>query len=153
MADDPTKPPAPISGFQLSSLLTPDLLKTIEAANTVAATTAASIAHFNSVGFAENLGNLFPDPVKVRSLEDQIRTLRDDLNQKTLALRDEKFARADHEKRAQELKATLDELTKKQQLAFLLDRVRTEAADVLLDSTDLRGQFLSPEPARFLRCP
>ncbi len=45
-----------------------------------------------------------------------------------------------------ELAATLGELQKKEQLAFLIRNVSPEAADALLDSESLRSEFLSPAP-------
>jgi class 3 adenylate cyclase len=87
----------------------------------------------------------YPDQEKVRSLEDEIRGLRDNLNAISLNLQKEKTTAAEHKLRVDKLTATLEELEKKQQLAFLLANVSPEAADVLLDSESLRAQFLSPQ--------
>jgi class 3 adenylate cyclase len=88
----------------------------------------------------------FPDQEKVRSLEDEIRRLEDSLKTTASELQKEKATAAGHMERETKLKSTLSELTKKQQLAFLLDRVSPEAADVLLDSEQLGTEFLRSEP-------
>jgi hypothetical protein len=87
----------------------------------------------------------YPDQEKVRSLEDEIRKVRDNLNKMTRNLQEEKDTAAGHKQRVTELNSTLDELAKKQQFRFLLERVSPEAADVLLDSEPLRAEFLSAD--------
>jgi class 3 adenylate cyclase len=82
----------------------------------------------------------------VRALEENIRGLRDDLRAKTRALQQEQTTSIQQKAIEQDLRDTLKELEKKQQLAFLLDRVVPEAAHVLLESETLRTEFLSPEP-------
>jgi class 3 adenylate cyclase len=88
----------------------------------------------------------YPDPEKVRTLENEIHQLQDKLQKVAGDLQKEKVTAAGHEEREMQLTATLSELTKKQQLAFLLDRISPEAADVLLDSEQLRSDFLNPDP-------
>lgn len=91
----------------------------------------------------------YPDQEKVRSLQNEIQRLQDSLKTTASELQKEKVTAAGHIERETKLKSTLSELTKKQQLAFLLDRVSPEAAGVLLDSEPLRTEFLGSE-ARFL---
>jgi class 3 adenylate cyclase len=55
-------------------------------------------------------------------------------------------ASAGYKEREAELRTTLDQLIRKQQLASLLRCVKTEAADVLLDSESLCAEFLSARP-------
>lgn len=88
----------------------------------------------------------YRDQEKVRSLENEIRKLQDNLKKMAGDLKQEKDTAAGHKERETKLNTTLSELTKKQQLAFLLDRVSPEAADVLLDSERLRNEFLGADP-------
>lgn len=88
----------------------------------------------------------YPDQDKVRSLEDEIRSLQDNLKKTAGELQQEKATAAGHREHEKELNSTLSELTKKQQLAFLLDRVTPGAADTLLDSEELRSEFRSLQP-------
>ena len=101
-----------------------------------------------SIVDAAELASYFPylDQGKVRSLEDEIRGLRDDFQTMAHDLQQEKTTTAEHKRRAEELTATLDKLRKKEQLAFLLDKVSPKAAEVLLDSERLRAEFLGPDP-------
>ena len=124
-----------------------DLFKTYPLSNV-----ASSIYVSGSLGegLAGNANVLYyPDQEKVRSLQNEIRRLEDSLKTTASELQKEKVTAAGHMERETKLKSTLSELTKKQQLAFLLDRVSPEAADVLLDSEPLRTEFLSSE-ARLL---
>ena len=101
-------------------------------------------------GFAGSSNPLYyPDQEKVRDLQNEIHSLEDSLKATVSELQKEKVTAAGHMERETKLKSTLSELTKKQQLAFLLDRVSPEAADVLLDSEPLRTEFLGSE-ARLL---
>ena len=102
-------------------------------------------------GFGEGLttGLIQRDQEKVRSLQDEIRRLEDNLTKTANALQKEKVTAAGHKEREAKLSSTLSELKTKQQLAFLLDRVSPEAANVLLDSEGLRKEFLGDE-ARLL---
>jgi class 3 adenylate cyclase len=102
-------------------------------------------------GFREGLptGVFHRDQEKVRSLQDEIRRLEDNLTKKANELQKEKVTAAGHKEREAKLSSTLSELKTKQQLAFLLDRVSPEAANVLLDSERLREEFLGDE-ARLL---
>lgn len=86
------------------------------------------------------------DHDKVRSLEDEIRKLQDTLKKTGAELQKEKVNAAGHKESEAKLKSTLSELTKKQQLAFLLDRISPAAAEVLLDSEQLRNEFSGTEP-------
>jgi class 3 adenylate cyclase len=88
---------------------------------------------------------LYPDQEKVRSLQKEIHSLEDSLKSTASELQKEKATAAGHKEREANLKSTLAELEKKQQLAFLLDRVSPEAADVLLDSEQLCNEFLGSE--------
>lgn len=97
-------------------------------------------------GLVSNANALYyPDQEKVRSLQNEIHRLEDSLKTSVSELQKEKVTSAGHKEREAKLKLTLSDLTKKQQLAFLLDRVSPEAADVLLDSEQLRNEFLSSE--------
>jgi class 3 adenylate cyclase len=145
MSDDPKKPKASGEPAFLSS----DLFKMYDLLKTYPGSTFASpIFASGSVVELTGSGSLlsYPDQEKVRSLEDEIRRLRDDLGNITRTLQEEKSTSAEHKRREEKLTATLDELKKKQQLAFLLDRVSPEAAHVLLESEGLRTEFLSPDP-------
>lgn len=100
--------------------------------------------------FGEGLASIanpqsYPDQEKVRSLQNEIRALEDKLKTTAVELQKEKATAAGHRERETSLTLTLDELTKKQQLLFLLDRISPEAADVLLDSEQLRDAFLGSE--------
>ena len=85
----------------------------------------------------------YPDQEKVRSLQTEIHRLEDSLKKTASELQKEKVTAAGHMERVTKLNSTLSELTKNQQLAFLIGRVSPEAADVLLDSDPLRTEFLS----------
>jgi class 3 adenylate cyclase len=87
-----------------------------------------------------------PDQAKVRGLETEISRLKGEAGKVAEALRQEKSATQEHKKLLAELQTALADLTKKQQLAFLLPRVRSDAADFLLDSEQLYQEFLKPEP-------
>jgi len=88
----------------------------------------------------------FGDQDKVRSLEDEIRALQDKLKNITLTYQQQQVSNADQKRSIKELTRTLSELTNKQQLAFLLDRVSPEAAHALLGSESLRAEFLNSDP-------
>jgi class 3 adenylate cyclase len=147
MSDDPKKPKVSIFSSGLGNLS--DLLRGYP--GSTFASPIASIFASGSMGDERvDLGSLgllsYPDQAKVRSLEDEIRHLRDNLSKMTDALQEEKSASAGYKDRVAELMTTLDELTRKEQLAFLLPCVCAEAADVLLDSERLRTEFFSNEP-------
>jgi hypothetical protein len=69
------------------------------------------------------------DQEKVRALQNEIRKLEDRLTTTVTELRKEKASVAGHADREAELTSTLSELTKKHQLAFLLDHVSTADRD------------------------
>ncbi|MGB9430829.1 MAG: adenylate/guanylate cyclase domain-containing protein [Candidatus Acidiferrum sp.] len=121
-----------------------DLFKAYPVSN-VASTTVYTYGNLieGSVGSANVL--YYPDQEKVRSLQDEIRRLEDSLKSAVSELQKEKVTAAGHKESEIKLKSTLSELEKKQQLAFLLDRVIPEAADVLLVSEQLRNEFLGSE--------
>ena len=127
-------------GQTASSLKISDLFKAYPVSNVASPLFASG----NVVEFAGGFLS-YPDQEKVRSLEDEIRGIRDNLSNLTRSLQQERATSAEHKHREEELTAILDELTKKQQLAFLLDRVSPDAAHVLLDSESLRNEFLTPE--------
>jgi adenylate cyclase len=94
-------------------------------------------------GFAGSANPLYNlDQEKVRDLQNEIRRLEDNLKTAANELHKEKVTSAGHMEREAKLNSTLSELEKKQQLAFLLDRVSREAADFLLDSELLGTEFL-----------
>jgi class 3 adenylate cyclase len=106
-----------------------------------------SSAMYNSGVFVEGVpaGLFYRDQEKVRSLQDEIRRLEDNLTKTATALQKEKDTAAGHKEREAKLSSALSELETNQQLAFLLDRVSPEAANVLLDSEALRKEFLGDE--------
>jgi len=88
------------------------------------------------------------DLEKVRSLEHEIRTLRDDLAKKSNALQKKDTSLEEHKKELNQLQETLEALQHKQQLAFLLERVAPDAANVILGSNELRDKFFSSDACR-----
>jgi class 3 adenylate cyclase len=143
MSDDPNKPNVPDEPVLAANNFY-NILKgypaTVVAANPI-------FASGNMIELSDLRGYLpYPDLEKVRSLEDEIRSLRDNFQKTAHDLQQEKTTTAEHKRRAEELAATLDKLRKKEQLAFLLDKVSPKAADVLLDSERLRAEFLGPDP-------
>lgn len=121
-----------------------DTFKTFPASNVAS---SSLVSGSFGQGFASGANILYyPDQEKVRSLENEIRNLQDSLKETASALQKEKLSAAGHKESEAKLKETLYELTKKQQLEFLLDRVSPEAADVLLDSEELRSKFLGSDP-------
>lgn len=144
MSDDKKKP-EPVSEFVIP---TSDVLKVFT--GSAVGNAVFSNPVFMNLGMGEAVTGspffAYPDQGKVRSLEDEIRGLRDDFQTIAHDLQQEKSNTAEHKRRAEELTATLDKLRKKEQLAFLLDKASPKAADVLLDSESLRSEFLGPNP-------
>jgi hypothetical protein len=104
-------------------------------------------------GLAGNTNVLsYPAQEKVRALQNEIRRLEDSLKTTASELQKEKVSAAGHLERETKLKATLAELEKKQNLAFLLERVSPEAAGVLLDLNSCTLNFLAPKHAPSLQC-
>ena len=120
----------------------------VKLSNLVTVFPMSNVANVIGVDFARSGGMFsYPNQEKVRSLEDEIRGLRDNLKKLAHNLQEEKTNTAEHKHRVEELTATLDKLTKKEQLAFLLGNVSPKAADVLLVSESLRAQFLNSDDA------
>jgi class 3 adenylate cyclase len=132
-----------ISSYFVSS----DVFKTYPVSNVASSIFVSGSLGEGLAGSANVL--YYPDQEKVRSLQDEIRRLEDNLTITANALQEEKVTAAGHKEREAKLSSTLSELKTKQQLAFLLDRVSPEAANVLLDSEGLRKEFLGDE-ARLL---
>jgi class 3 adenylate cyclase len=76
------------------------------------------------------------------TVHSEVADLQRKLQQEAQALRTERKTAAERQKEVETLRKTIEDLNEKQQLAFLLERVRPEAHKALLESVEFRNKFL-----------
>lgn len=92
-------------------------------------------------------GSLSIDPdtaARTRKLEEEINELRKQRDSHAEALGAAKNSAKETEEELKKIRATNEQLLKKEQLSALLDRVNTQAQTLLLDSTAFQEKFLQP---------
>ncbi|WP_170267085.1 adenylate/guanylate cyclase domain-containing protein [Brevifollis gellanilyticus] len=108
--------------------------------------TAANIALSSTSPWLELEASSTPSKnAKLLELDDEISVLKKKLHEQTIALNSEKADKRKHEKANRDLQKSLEQLSQKQELAFLLTRVSTEAHEALLTNSTFRNQFFSSE--------
>jgi class 3 adenylate cyclase len=85
------------------------------------------------------------DEARILSLEIEKTALRQTIDKQKRELESEQATSATHAQKVKELSDTVAEYRQKEQLAFLLERVGTEAKSALLASPGLRSEFTSAE--------
>ena len=129
------------TGIPLSALLSPAYIPEI------------AVSNFTQGSFLRVGATFSPsDQEKARSLQDEIRKLQDKLNVTAGELQKEKLTSAGHKKAEAELRSTLEELGKKQQLAFLLDRVSPKGPRLFSIPDNCAESFLRLNRAHCSRC-
>jgi len=84
-----------------------------------------------------------PTLAKYRALEAEVGELKRKSDEQARALHAEKADSEDKQKRVEALERTLDQLSEKAQLSFLLTRVNQEAQRELLNASEFRDKFIT----------